>query len=143
MAMPIYDDLPKTFEVLDDEQCLWLLDSNFIGRVGVTVGALPAIFTVNYAMNDGAIYFLTSRGTKLAAALRGAAVAFHIDSVDLRYHRGWSVQAIGMAEEVAPDEAPEIVDRLALQPWAPGVREHLVRIRPELLSGRSIGVAHR
>ena len=132
----------SSFDVLSEGECLWMLERTYVGRVGVTIGALPAIFPVNYAVHEGQIYFRTDKGTKLSAALRGSAVAFQIDSFDTRYHHGWAVQAIGMAEVVDDDEASGLLDTLPIEPWAPGPHEHLVRIRPEFVSGRRIGFSH-
>lgn len=142
MVMSLHQDEHSSIDVLGDGECIWLLEHSILGRVGVTVGALPAIFPVNYAMRDGAIYFRTDVGTKFAAAVRGAAVAFQIDAFDVRHHHGWSVQAIGMAEEVHEPEASELLDALPVEPWAPGPHRHLVRIRPEFMSGRMIGWPH-
>lgn len=137
----VMDQDESTLEVLADGECMRLLESKSIGRVGVSIGALPAIFPVHYAMSGGAIYFLAGDGTKFSAALRGAAVAFQVDEVDPRRHDGWSVLAIGQAEEVDPASAAELLSRLPLGPWVPGARHHLVTIRPDFLSGRRIGLA--
>jgi len=142
VAISLRQDEHSAFDILGEGECLWLLAHTFIGRVGVGVGALPAIFPVNYTMREGAIYFRTDDGTKLTAAVRGAAVAFQIDSFDKYYHQGWSVLAVGMAEEVPDPEASELSDVLALEAWAPGPHRHLIRIRPEFVSGRRIGFPH-
>jgi nitroimidazol reductase NimA-like FMN-containing flavoprotein (pyridoxamine 5'-phosphate oxidase superfamily) len=142
MPLVLDEDESGALEVLGHGECLRLLEESSIGRVAVSIGALPAIFPVSYAMSGGAIYFLTGQGTKLSAALRGAAVAFEIDHADLLYHRGWSVLAIGEANEPEPAEAAELSGRLSLRPWASGVPSHLVRIRPDFVSGRRITFAH-
>jgi uncharacterized protein len=126
------------FEALDEEECFGLLHRSSIGRVAVSMGAIPAIFLVNYHAMDRAIYFRTGEGTKLSAATRSAVVAFEIDEIDISYHHGWSVLAVGVADEV---EDPVLLDRVRhfpLQPWAPGSRDHVVRIRPDFISGRRI-----
>lgn len=143
MVLSLHHDEHRSFDVLSEGECLWLLERTYLGRVGVTIGALPAIFPVNYVMHEGQVYFRTDGGTKLSAALRGSAVAFQIDSFDTRYHHGWAVQAIGMAEVVPEGEARRLLGVLDVEPWAPGPHEHLVRIHPEFLSGRRIGFAHQ
>lgn len=120
-------------EILEEDECLRLLGTVALGRVAVTVGALPAIFVVNYTIVDGAVLFRTGEGTKLRAALERAVVAFEADSSDPMYHEGWSVQLIGVAEELA-----ETVDSVPVTPWARGARSHLIRIQPQLVSGRRI-----
>jgi uncharacterized protein len=132
--MSPHDMVDEGLEILDEDECRRLLATQFVGRVGVSVGALPAIFPVAYTIVDGDVVFRTGRGTKLAAALRGAVVAFEVDHVDLMWRQGWSVHAVGRAEEIhgqAADAAP-------VAAWAPGDRHHTIRIRPELLTGRRI-----
>jgi nitroimidazol reductase NimA-like FMN-containing flavoprotein (pyridoxamine 5'-phosphate oxidase superfamily) len=136
------EDQGRSFDILDEGECRRLLEGETIGRVAVSIGALPAVLPVNYVMDGGDVYFLTGQGTKFSAALRGAAVAFEIDRVDVAYHHGWSVLAVGEAHEVPEPEAGRLRAELPLAPWAPGVREHLVRIHPEFLSGRRIGFPH-
>jgi uncharacterized protein len=124
-------------EMLSEAECHDLLAHHSVGRVAVTVGGLPAVFPVNYVIVDGDIVFKTGEGTKLAAALRHAVVAFQVDEIDRLYHEGWSVLAVGTAEVVTdPDDLDP--DQLPLAPWAGGTRSHVVRIRPELVSGRRI-----
>ena len=124
-------------ELLSEDECIALLGRAKLGRVGVTIGALPAIFPVNFRLVDGTIVFRTGPGTKLAAALRRAVIAFEVDAIDETYHEGWSVLVVGEAREV---DDPELARGLAGQvtPWAPGDRGHVVRIRPTLVSGRRI-----
>lgn len=55
-------------EILDTGQCLALAATRPVGRVAVTVGALPAVFPVNYCLVDSRVYFRTGAGTKLDAA---------------------------------------------------------------------------
>ena len=140
MAVIVHAQAGNTLEVMEEEECLALLKGMVLGRVAVSIGAIPGVFPVNYAMSDGDIFFLTAAGTKLSAALCGVVVAFEIDEVDCENRRGWSVLAVGEAHEVV-DEAEALTARLALDPWAPGQRNHLVRIRPTFLSGRRIGLA--
>ena len=126
--------ISEGLEILTEEECMALLGSTTIGRVGITIGALPAIFVVNYVLVDGEIVFRTNEGTKLKAALRHAVVAFEADLTDPIHHQGWSVQAVGVAEELDPAD----VTFPGPTPWALGEREHFVRIHPQVLSGRRI-----
>lgn len=125
-------------ELLDERDCLRLLASQNVGRVAVSIGALPAIFPVNYRVSGNAVYFRTGEGTKLSAALSRSVVAFEVDSVDPVHHSGWSVQVIGRAR-VASDADPFQL----VQPWADGARDCLVEIEIDMVTGRRIdrGVA--
>jgi len=125
-------------EILSQDQCDALLRQGAVGRVAVTVAALPAIFPVNYAILDGDIVFLTGDGTKLRAALVRAVVAFEVDHIDPGPPSGWSVMAVGVAEEITDPGDLRAVAELGLRPFAGGDRSHVVRIRPEFVSGRRI-----
>ncbi|HLI72955.1 MAG TPA: pyridoxamine 5'-phosphate oxidase family protein [Acidimicrobiales bacterium] len=126
------------FEILDDEECLALLRLAHLGRVAVTMGALPAIFPVNYFVLDGRVVFRTGQGMKLRAALQNTVVAFEVDNADEPSETGWSVLAVGRAEEVQDPRVVDHVMRQPVHPWAPGDRSHVIAIYPEFLSGRRI-----
>jgi len=134
-GMPLIDN---GVEILSPEQCHELLRRNAVGRVAVTVAALPAIFPVNYAVLDTDIVFRTGEGTKLRAAADKAVVAFQTDHFDTSAGSGWSVMAIGLAEEITDPEELARARGLGLRPFAAGERPHFVRIRPEFVSGRRI-----
>jgi len=123
-------------ETLDREQCLRLLAGRSVGRVAITINALPAIFPVNYALLDGDIVFRSSPGSKLTAAAQRAVVAFEVDDVDNPTDSAWSVLVVGPASEIT--EEPEIARArsLPLPPWAPDSKCHYIRVRSELVSGR-------
>ena len=125
-------------EILDDGECWKLLGQVPIGRVAVSVGALPAVFPVNFALDGDSIVFRTGEGTKLAAATERAVVAFEVDRFDPLEHTGWSVLAVGMAQAVTDAEERARLARLPVAPWAGGRREDFVRMGVELLSGRRI-----
>jgi len=133
--MPLIDN---GLEILSPEQCHDLLRRNNVGRVAVTVAALPAIFPVNYAVLDGDIVFRTSEGTKLRAAVDRAVVAFQIDHYDAVSGSGWSVMVVGLSEEITDPTELGRAQGLALRPFAEGDRPHFVRIRSDFLSGRRI-----
>jgi uncharacterized protein len=125
-------------ELLSEEQALRLLAGGEVGRVGITLGALPAIFPVNYRLIGGEIVFRTAPGSKMSAATEGAVVAFEVDDYQLTDRSGWSVLVVGPAE-VSDD--PELVSKVAdarLQPFADGERTTVVRIKPTFVSGRRI-----
>jgi len=104
--------------------------------VAVSVGALPAIFPVNYATLDGDVVFRSGPGTKLTAAVRGSVVAFEVDEADRFDHTGWSVMVVGPAHQITdPDERAQ-ARALPLASWAPDRGDVFVRIEARLVSGR-------
>ena len=130
--------IEEGLELLSEEEARRLLAYGEIGRIGVTISALPAIFPVNYRYIGDAILFRTAPGSKLSAAARGAIVAFEVDEYNAASRGGWSVLAVGPAEVVHDDDP--IVGDLddGPDPYAGGERKALVRITPTFISGRRI-----
>jgi nitroimidazol reductase NimA-like FMN-containing flavoprotein (pyridoxamine 5'-phosphate oxidase superfamily) len=125
-------------EILSRAECLQLLAGARVGRVGLSVGALPAVLPVNFAIVDDAIVLRTAAGSKLDAALANAVVAFEVDSIDPLYHTGWSVLVQGVASEVVDPAERERLRAAPLRPWADGDRDRFVRIYIDLVSGRRL-----
>ena len=137
----MYSDGPALTQLTRDE-CLHLMTSVPVGRIIYTRQALPAVELVNFAVDDGDIIIRTDRSGKLAAATREAVVAFEADRLDVGCHAGWSVTVIGQSREVTdPDEIGRL-ERMGLSSWAPGERDHYIRISPGILNGRRLS-AHR
>jgi nitroimidazol reductase NimA-like FMN-containing flavoprotein (pyridoxamine 5'-phosphate oxidase superfamily) len=126
-------------EVLGREQCLQLLATVTVGRIGVTMSGLPVILPVTFALAPAGIVIRTGLGTKLAAAARNAVVAFEVDVVDERTMSGWSVAVTGYAREVTNRAELAELDALPLTPWI-GVDKasHYVVISTDLITGRRI-----
>ena len=131
----------SALQQLSREECLMLMASVPVGRIIYTRRALPAVELVNFALDYGDIVIRTDPSGKLAAAARGAVVAFEADQLDLATQSGWSVTAIGPSREVT--DAAEIgrLREIGLGTWAPGAREHFIRISPQLMNGRYLHTA--
>lgn len=84
--------------------CLALLTSVPIGRVVYTDQALPAVTPVNFVLVGDEVTILTASGSALAAAVRGAVVAFQADRIDPATRTGWSVTIVGRAHLVEVNE---------------------------------------
>lgn len=125
-------------EILDRAECLRLLQTATLGRIGLTSQALPTVLPVNFRLAGDRLLVRTGSGSKLDAATRNAVVAFEVDAFDPLYHSGWSVVVTGMAQEVTdPDE----LDRLqpeSIPRWAPQGDSRVVAISTEVISGRRI-----
>jgi uncharacterized protein len=129
----------SVLEQLSRDECIRLMGSVPVGRIVYTRQALPAVELVNFALDDGDIIIRTDSGGKLAAATRGAVVAFEADSVDDAGHTGWSVTVIGHARAVTDSEEIRRLEQIPLTPWAPGKRDHFIRISSAIVNGRRIG----
>jgi uncharacterized protein len=129
----------KWLDAMSTSECSERLRAGRLGRVGLSINALPVILPVFYEATEDSVLFFTEAGTKLAAAAVNAVVAFETDGLD--DDGGWSVMVLGRCEEVlslreieAWRDAPRLVG-------APGRRDHLVRIPIQHLSGRSFAWA--
>lgn len=125
-------------DVLDREECLTLLAQATLGRVALSVGALPTILPVNFRLMDEHVVFRTGVGSKLDAATRGAVIAFEVDDVDPIEHTGWSVVVTGIAEEVPPSGLAGPILSSAIPRWAPRGSSRILFLGTDIVSGRRI-----
>ena len=126
---------------LPRDRCLELLTTVALGRIGVSIGALPVILPVNFVVLRDQIVFRTVPGTKLDAAIVRRVVAFEADDHERDGAWGWSVLVQGVASEIVdPDDLAE-VRALALDPWAfeNGAADRFVRVETTRVSGRRFG----
>ena len=126
----------SALEQLSRDECLLLMASVSVGRIVYTRRALPAVELVNFAFDHGDIIIRTDSGGKLAAATQHSVVAFEVDLLDADEQAGWSITAIGKSREVTDPAEIGQLQKIGLTSWAPGVREHFIRISPEILNGR-------
>jgi nitroimidazol reductase NimA-like FMN-containing flavoprotein (pyridoxamine 5'-phosphate oxidase superfamily) len=124
-------------EVLSRVDCLQLLSQACIGRISVSMRALPVVLPVNFALFDGDILLRIGRGTKLETAAIDAVVAFEIDGVDPIFNTGWSVLVQGMATKITDQDDLKRAEAVPLNPWA-GPDDHYLRISAEIVSGRRL-----
>lgn len=129
-------------EQLSRDECLRLMSQAPVGRIVYTRQALPAVELVNFAIDDGDIIIRTDSGGKLAAATRGAVVAFETDSVDIATHTGWSVTIVGLSQAETDGEAIRRLEQASPDPWPSGDRDHFIRISPTIVNGRRFAAKH-
>jgi nitroimidazol reductase NimA-like FMN-containing flavoprotein (pyridoxamine 5'-phosphate oxidase superfamily) len=130
----------RSLEALSHDECLELLGRAQVGRVVFTMGALPAVVPVTFALQDAAILTRTAADTRLAKAAKGAVLAFQVDELDAASRTGWSVVVTGVAELVTDTDERRRLDGL-LEPWAPGERDVFIRVPLTMVSGRRIVVS--
>ena len=125
-------------ELLDEDEARELLRLGEVGRVGITIGALPAIFPVNYRVIDGAIVFRTSPGSKMSAAAAGAVVAFEVDDYQLADRSGWSVLVVGNAQPLDEESLLMLDVGQSPQPWPEGRHVLVVQLQLTMMTGRRV-----
>ena len=128
---------------LDEEECRRLLGTTRIGRISFTDGALPAIVPVPFALRERQLLIPAERSSPMVAAVRGAVVAFGVDSYDPGTETGWSVMVIGPTR-VLGDPRPLVVSPGAGLPraWA-GPGRCLITLQVGLLRGWCAGERNR
>lgn len=126
---------------LSRARCLDLLATTRLGRVGVSVRALPVILPVTYAVIGETVVFRTAPGSKLTAAVHRSVVAFEADRGDLCGAWGWSVLVQGVASEITDAaqlaEARGRLDRDL--PFLDGEVARFVTVDSTIMSGREFG----
>jgi uncharacterized protein len=116
-------------------ECLRLMASVPVGRIIYTRNALPAAELVNFEVDCGDIVIRTACSGKLDTAIANTVVAFETDDAGDASHTGWSVTVVGRSQEIT--DAGEIarLHGTGIQAWAPGERDHFIRITPGIVTG--------
>jgi len=125
-------------EILPFTDCLRMLDSVPVGRVGIFADGEIVILPVNHLMDGADVIFRSGPGSKLSSVGSKNLIAFEADQYDERAHSGWSVLITGFTEVVESDAEIERFERLGLQSWGGAAARdpHWIRIRPTSVTGR-------
>ena len=129
-----------TMHVIPTDECYRLLGTHEFGRIGVIADHYPLILPVNYRLDGTTVVIRTHPGTILRAA-EHANVTFQVDEIDRASRSGWSVLVRGTAEEVGEEHRAEMLARThesGVEPWAPGEKEHWMRLVTHEITGRRI-----
>ena len=136
--MSVVDFDRNGLEVLGRDECIALLGSASVGRIGITSNALPVVLPVNFVLVDDRVVVRTGRGTKLDAATRNTVVAFEVDEIDTIEQTGWSVLITGIARELVAADDIEAVSASPPARWAPGPDGRYITISTDVISGRRL-----
>jgi uncharacterized protein len=130
--------LTGSFTELSEHDCKALLTQHTAGRVGFMAGDGPQILPVTYQYRNGSVIFRTSPVGPLAGLVRRTSVAFEIDNIDEENKSGWSVLVLGFAEALTDDYLLTSAWETGPVPWADGVRNLFIEIKPRRISGRAV-----
>jgi uncharacterized protein len=95
----------RLVQPLTRDQCVARLNGRSVGRVSVSIGALPVVVPVDYRVEDDSVVFRAPLDRGLATACDGAVIAFEVDDFaalvgsDAR----WSVHIVDIAHS-GPDQ---------------------------------------
>jgi hypothetical protein len=128
-------DQDGALEALDEAECRRLLRTASIGRLGFTDGALPVVLPVPFAVHDDRILIPAERDSSVVRAMRGAVVAFLVDSYLRDLRTGWGVTVVGPSRVIGAEHDVAVLDglRLFASPPAPG--RCYITLQPGLLRG--------
>lgn len=130
--------LSTALSTISEEECRELLATAQVGRVVLSIDALPAALPVNYGLYQDAIVFLTSPGTKLTAALNHTVVGFEVDHLDPATRSGWSVLVVGTSQVISDPAEIAHLAQAGLRSWAPLWQPRYVKISMQRISGRRL-----
>jgi nitroimidazol reductase NimA-like FMN-containing flavoprotein (pyridoxamine 5'-phosphate oxidase superfamily) len=127
-------------EVLERSECARLLavKAGGVGRLGLVVEGQPVVVPLNYEMVDGDVVIRIGSGSIQAAMAEGdTIVAFEVDDQPLDEDSAWwSVLVQGLACSITDRSHLSVYRAGGPTPVVPTAGESLVRIRPDVLSGR-------
>jgi uncharacterized protein len=112
---------------LSREQCLEFVAAHRFGRLALMMSnGAPLIRPVNYVFDPASqcVVFRTARGSKFDALLHAAKAALEVDAVNEYSGTGWSVIIQGVIANVTTPGDIGRLNRLGLEPWAPGPKPH-------------------
>jgi hypothetical protein len=116
-------------DLIPEEECWQLLAGASVGRVALSIHALPAILPVQYYL-DGRKLALCLGHRELPERSLNAVVAFAADAIDPTSRSGWSVQVLGRSL------IPRSVQANTDCGWP--TAGQIVQIEPETISGHRI-----
>jgi nitroimidazol reductase NimA-like FMN-containing flavoprotein (pyridoxamine 5'-phosphate oxidase superfamily) len=140
----VIKEAKPVLQKLDEAECLRLISPGGVGRIAFVGSYDLTVLPVNYRLVDGAILFRTAEDGLTAADLRTGIghgeyrVAFEVDHFDEASREGWSVLVRGRAHHLDADEEQEAARLADVEPWAPGERNHFIRVVPVRVTGRRI-----
>jgi uncharacterized protein len=126
------------FTELSEAECKQLLAEHTAGRIGFMAADGPQILPVTYQFRHGSVVFRTSPVGVLSGLVRRTSVAFEIDNIDEQNKSGWSVLVLGFAEAMAHNYLLTSAWETGPEPWADGVRNLFIEIKPRKISGRAV-----
>ncbi|MGH3395927.1 MAG: pyridoxamine 5'-phosphate oxidase family protein [Streptosporangiaceae bacterium] len=134
----------RLLETLDEAECLRLVSTQVIGRLGFVGSFDLTVLPVNFRLADGAILFRTAQDSLTGEDLRTGIehaeyrVAFEVDSFDEKAREGWSVLIQGPAHHVESTAERDAALAAGVEPWPGGEKDHFIKITPRRITGRRV-----
>lgn len=124
---------------LTEQECLELLATTTVGRIGFVADDRVLILPVNYVL-DGRDVLIRTAPEGILSALPDSpvATAFQVDHHDDLAGSGWSVLLSTRASEIDAGDVATAPGAAHKHPWAGGDRSRALRLTPETISGRHV-----
>jgi uncharacterized protein len=124
-------------EILPFAECLRLLGTVPVGRIGFLCDGEVVILPVNYLADRQTVVFRSTSGSKLSSVGSKTLVGFETDAYDTPTRSGWSVVISGFTEVEEDDDEIRRLEHLGLESWGSGGADgSWIRIRPTSVTGR-------
>lgn len=131
----------ELLESVDHAASLRLLAATEVGRMAVVVDGRPCIVVLNHLLDGEHVLFRTRADAMLAGLTadgRAVHAAYEVDSAFSPGRSGWSVIASGtLHRETDPARVARARD--AVDAWAHGERDTVLRLDVDELTGRRVG----
>jgi hypothetical protein len=130
------------FRILPRSECLRFLSEQSVGRVAISLRALPAIAPVAYVLLGDELVFGPPAGSGELVAPEGNVVAFEVDDIDPATGAGCNVVAVGVVRPF-DGSRPDRREPLALgrSRGALAAAVNLYLLSTQRISGRTWGPA--
>jgi len=106
--------------VLPAAECWELLSRSTLGRMALSIHALPIILPVRYVVDGATVAISIDRLGMPGAAVHNSVVAFAVDEISQVTDEGWWVQMQGVARLIVPTGTPDGVDSARILRLVPG-----------------------
>jgi hypothetical protein len=126
-------DGERQLRELTSGDSLRLLGTVRFGRIVFNRHSVPTIRPVNHVVDGDEVIIYANLGIVPLHTDRQV-VAYEADTIDHDTQLGWCVILTGAAEAVTDPEAVTHYEHL-IEPWLPGARHRIVRLRPDIVTG--------
>jgi len=125
-----------TTQELSEDECAHLLTTSHVGRLSLTINALPVVIPVNYQYLGGSIILSLGEGAAQRAISDGNIVGLGVDNAHLDEPM-WAVLVIGRAKEITDETERAQYRRLGLtaQTDSTAGTSRYMQLAPDLVSG--------
>lgn len=120
---------------LSRNDCLSRMASVPVGRVGLSLQAMPAVVPVTFILRDECVVFAVAPGSRLAQAAEDSVIAFEVDEFNPSSRTGWTVMGLGVARHASLDTPTAT----APGPWVAGEEGgRFLELEFDLLTGHEV-----